>query len=85
MINADQFVGKLLTLCDGMRDREAVIQAMAESLDKKEFILNENDKPITDSNRARKVIEALYPGVISNLTQAGIILTETSEGNREAE
>lgn len=73
MINADQFVGKLLTLCDGTRDREAIIQAMAESLENKEFVLNENNKPITDPNRARKVIEALYPGVINNLSQAGII------------
>ena len=76
MIDADQFVGKLMTLCDGTRDREALINAMAESLEKKEFILNENNKPITDPDRARKVIETLYPGVINNLTQAGIILQE---------
>jgi len=76
MIDADQFVGKLITLCDGTRDREALINSMVESLDKKEFILNEDNKPMTDPDRARKVIEALYPGVINNLTQGGIILQE---------
>jgi methyltransferase-like protein/ubiquinone/menaquinone biosynthesis C-methylase UbiE len=81
MIDADQFVGKFITLCDGSRDREALIDAMAESLGKQEFILNENNKRITDSNRARKVIETIYSGVLSNLIQFGIILPGTSIEN----
>ena len=84
MIDADQFVGKFITLCDGTRDRAALIEAMAESLGKHEFILNENNKPIKDPDRARKVIETLYNGVLNNLIQAGIILPGTSEENEGA-
>ena len=84
MIDADQFVGKFITLCDGTRDRAALIEAMAESLGKHEFILNENNKPIKDPDRARKVIETLYNGVLNNLIQVGIILPGTSEENEGA-
>jgi len=74
MMNPDPFVGKFIALCDGTRDREALIEAMVAAVEKKEFQLNENNQPITDPSRARFVIERLYDGSLKNLGDLGILL-----------
>ena len=78
MLNADPYVAKLLTLCDGTRDKKALIDAMSASLEKKEYQLNENNQPITDAKRAKLVVEKLYEGSIQNLTQLGLLISKTS-------
>ncbi|NBS53046.1 MAG: methyltransferase domain-containing protein [Spartobacteria bacterium] len=78
MLNADPYVAKLLTLCDGARDKKTLIAAMVESLDKKEYQLNENNQPITDAKRAKLVVEKLYDGSIQNLTQLGLLVSKAS-------
>lgn len=81
MLNADTFVGKLITFCDGSRDRSALVEVMAESLGKKEYRLNENNQPIEDPERARFVIEKLYDGSIDNLRRLGVLVAAGSNGN----
>jgi methyltransferase-like protein len=74
MLNADPFVAKFITLCDGTRDQAGVISALAASLEKQEFQLNENNQPITDTDRAKFVIERLYDGTFKNLSDLGILM-----------
>lgn len=73
MLNSDPFVAKFITLCDGTRDREALINAMVEAHDKKEYQLNESNKPVTDPERARFIIERLYDGSLHNLKNLGLL------------
>jgi methyltransferase-like protein/ubiquinone/menaquinone biosynthesis C-methylase UbiE len=74
MLNTDPFVGKFISLCDGTRDRTALIDAMAEALGNKEFQLNENNQPVEDPERARFIIEKLYDGSVNNLRQLGLLV-----------
>jgi hypothetical protein len=76
MLNADQFVAKLVTLCDGTRDREALIEGIMQALEKKEFVLNENNQPITDTARLKVVVEQLYDGGVKNLQTLGLLLPQ---------
>jgi methyltransferase-like protein len=76
MLSADQFVAKLVSLCDGSRDREALIAGILQALEKKEFVLNENNQPITDAARLKVVVEQLYEGGIKNLQVLGLILPQ---------
>lgn len=78
MLTADQFVAKLVTLCDGSRDREAIIAALLEAVSKNEFVLNENSQPITDPTRLQTVVESLYAGAIQNLANSGIRIPDAA-------
>ncbi len=78
MLNSDPFVAKFITLCDGTRDREALIKAMVEAHDKKEYQLNEDNKPVTDSERARLIIERLFEGSLQNLENLGLLLPKAA-------
>jgi methyltransferase-like protein/ubiquinone/menaquinone biosynthesis C-methylase UbiE len=73
MLTADPFVSKFITLCDGTRDRDALIEAMVEAHNKKEYQLNENNQPVTDPERARFIIERLYDGSLQNLENLGLL------------
>ena len=72
MLKADQFVAKLVTLCDGSRDRAAIISGLIDAVEKKEFVLNENNQPISDSARLKVVVEGLYDGAVQNLANLGL-------------
>jgi len=74
MLNSDAFVSKLITLCDGSRDRAAIIAGMVAAVEAREFQLNENNQPITDPERAKFVIERLYDSAVQNLTNLGLLL-----------
>jgi SAM-dependent methyltransferase len=74
MLAADPFVTKFITVCDGTRDRTAIIDAMTEAVGNKEFQLNENNQPITDPERARFIIDQLYDGSLQNLRQLGLLM-----------
>jgi methyltransferase-like protein len=78
MLKPDQFVAKLITLCDGARDREALIAGIMQALEKKEFVLNENNQPITDTARLKVVVEQLYEGGIKNLHILGLLVPQAS-------
>jgi methyltransferase-like protein/2-polyprenyl-3-methyl-5-hydroxy-6-metoxy-1,4-benzoquinol methylase len=78
MLNADQFVAKLVTLCDGARDREAHIAGIIQALENKEFVLNENNQPITDAARLKVVVEQLYDGGVKNLQTLGLLVSQAS-------
>jgi SAM-dependent methyltransferase len=82
MLSADPFVGKLITFCDGTRDRTAIIDAMTESLLNKEYQLNENNTPVTEKERGRFLIEQLYEPSVQNLRQLGLLLP-SGNGNGE--
>ena len=73
-------MAKLITFCDGTRDRGAIIDALIESLHNKEYQLNENNQPIEDIERGRYVVERLYDGALENLGKLGV-LVPTSNGH----
>jgi len=73
MLTADPFVAKFITLCDGTRNREALIEAMVEAHNQKEYQLNENNQPVTDPERAKFIIERLYEGSLQNLENLGLL------------
>jgi len=75
MLAADPFVNKLISVCDGSRDRTAIIEAMTDAVAKKEFQLNENNQPVTDPERARFIIDKLYDGALQNLRQLGLLVS----------
>lgn len=81
MLNTDPFVGKFITFCDGTRDRSALIEAMTDALDKKEYQLNENNQPVTDPDRARFIIEKLYDGSLENLRRLGVVVASNGHQN----
>ena len=74
MLTTDPFISKLIGLCDGQRDRTAIIDAMTEAVGRREFQLNENNTPVEDPERARLIIEQLYDGSLQNLDQLGLLL-----------
>ena len=74
MHNFDPFIRKLITLCDGTRDRSALIEAMTASLSNGDYQLNENNQPITDPARSRFVIEQILDRSLENLCRLGIML-----------
>jgi len=84
MHNADAFIGKLITVCDGTRDRTAIIDAMTEAVRNKEFQLNENNQPVTDDERARFIIEQLYDGSLQNLRQLGLLVPQANGNGSHA-
>jgi hypothetical protein len=49
-----------------------------EALEKKEFVLNENNQPITDSKRLQAVVEGLYDGAVKNLQTLGLLVPRAS-------
>jgi hypothetical protein len=75
ILKADQFVAKLVTLCDGFRDRSVIISGLIEAVVKK-IVLNEINQPITDPSRLRTVVEGLYDGAVQNLAIFGIPISE---------
>jgi methyltransferase-like protein len=82
----DPFVSKLITVCDGTRDRSAVVDALVEAMTNQEFQLNENNQPVTDPERARFIIDNLYEGSVRNLSQLGILAaTEPGHGNGQVD
>ena len=82
MLNADAFVGKLITLCDGTRDRSALVDAMTDALKNREFQLNENNQPVQDPERARFIIDKLYDGSLGNLRQLGLLAPVAGNGSQ---
>jgi methyltransferase-like protein/SAM-dependent methyltransferase len=74
MFNPDALVRKFIVCCDGTRDRSALIEALTDALVKKEFRLNEDNRPVTDPARARFVLEQIYDSVLENLRSSGLLL-----------
>ncbi len=66
MLTTDSFVGKFLSLCDGTRDRTALLEALGESF--------ENNGPPADQDQAQPMIEELYDRSADTLRQLGILL-----------
>jgi methyltransferase-like protein/2-polyprenyl-3-methyl-5-hydroxy-6-metoxy-1,4-benzoquinol methylase len=75
MSASDPFVSKLITLCDGSRDRHAIIADIVAAIENKELLLAENNQAITDPSHAKFLVERLYDSSIQNLTKNGILLT----------
>jgi methyltransferase-like protein len=78
MLKADEFVAKLVTLADGNHDRGAIVAGLVEAVEKKEFVLNENNQPITDPDRLKVVIEGLYEGALRNLATLGLRISDAA-------
>lgn len=81
MLNTDPFIAKFISFCDGTKDRGAIIDALTESLKKKEYQLNENNQPIEDMERGRYIVEQLYEGSLQNLGKLGLVVPAASNGD----
>jgi hypothetical protein len=49
-----------------------------QALENKEFVLNENNQPITDTSRLKVVVEQLYDGGVKNLQTLGLLVPQAS-------
>lgn len=74
MNELNPFALKLVTLCDGSRDRQAIIAGLITAMENEEFVINENNQPITEPARLEFLIEHLYEEAIKNLINRGILL-----------
>lgn len=73
MLQPDPFVGKLITLCDGTRDRAAIIDALTEAMKNGEFQFQEHNQPVQDPERARFLIDKIYDGSLGKLRRIGLL------------
>jgi len=74
MLQPDPFVEKLIILCDGTRDREALIEALAEAVDKGEIHLQEHGWPVHDPKRVRTLTEKICDGSLEKLRRIGLLV-----------
>jgi methyltransferase-like protein/SAM-dependent methyltransferase len=74
MVTADQFIAMLITLCDGSRDRERIIDYIIAAVEKNEFTLNENNEPITDPLRLKIILKKLYDSSIEKILRLGLLI-----------
>lgn len=73
MLTPDPFINKFIAVCDGTRDRGAIIEALSAAVVAREFQLNENNQPIIEAGRANTIISHLYEGALKNLDQLGLL------------
>jgi hypothetical protein len=74
MHEPDPFLGKLIPLCDGTRDRAALVEAITEAAMNGELRLQEHGRPIADRERARLLLEKIYDGSVEKLRRIGIVM-----------
>jgi methyltransferase-like protein len=80
MVSTDPFVGKLITLCDGTRDREAIVREIAAAVEAGDFQLQENGQPVTAAARAAVIVGHLYEGSLANLAELGLLAPDAASG-----
>jgi hypothetical protein len=74
MHQPDPFVKKLIPLCDGTRDRAAIVEAITEAAMNGELRLQEHGHQIADRERARLLLETIYDGSVEKLRNIGILM-----------
>jgi len=70
---ADAFINKLLSLCDGSRDQDALLSAMVQAVENSELQLQENNKPVNDKGKIKLVISRLLAPGIQQLSEQGLL------------
>ena len=73
MLQPDPLVRILITLCDGTRDRTALIEGLAEAVNKGELHLQEHGWPVHDSKRVSSLLEKIYDGSLEKLQRIGLL------------
>ena len=76
MLQPDPLVRILITLCDGTRDRAALIEGLAEAVNKGELHLQEQGWPVQDPKRVRSLLEKIYDGSLEKLHLIGLLAGE---------
>ena len=74
MHQPDPFVKKLIPLCDGTRDRAAIVEAITEAAMNGELRLQEHGHQIAERERARLLLETIYDGSVEKLRHIGILM-----------
>lgn len=72
-LSADAFINKLLSLCDGSRDQEALLSELVGAVERSELQLHENNKPVSDKGRVKLVISRLLEPGIQQLAEQGLL------------
>ena len=74
MLQPDPFAAKLITVCDGTRDRAAIIDALTEAMKNGELQFQEHGQPIQDPERARSIIDKILDGSVEKLRRIGLLI-----------
>lgn len=74
MHEPDPLVGKLIPLCDGTRDRAALVEALTEAVGNGELRIQEHGRAVEDPERARALMEKIYDGSVEKLRRIGIVM-----------
>lgn len=73
MLQPDPFVRKLIALCDGTRDRAALIEDLAGAVNQGELQLQEHGWPVQDPGRVRFLIDKIYDRSLGKLRRIGLL------------
>lgn len=73
MLPSDPFANKLIQLCDGSNDTSALQLKLSAAAEAKEFVINENNKPIEDPIRLRETVSILLQSTLPRLNQLGLM------------
>jgi len=75
MLQPDPLVRILITLCDGTRDRAALIEDLAGAVNQGELQLQEHGWPVQDPGRVRTLIGKIFDGSLEKLHRIGLLKT----------
>ena len=76
MLQPDPLVRILIAMCDGTRDRTALIEGLAEAVNKGELHLQEHGWPVQEPKRVRSLLEKIYDGSLEKLRRIGLLAGE---------
>ena len=76
MLQPDPLVRILITLCDGTRDRAALIEGLAEAVNKGELHVQEQGWPVQEPKRVRSLLEKICDGSLEKLHRIGLLAGE---------
>ena len=82
-IRLDNFLRTFTGLCDGSRDREAIVSCMMDSFGKGAFQLGENNSRVSDPDRVRSLIKDRYDAIVRHLDGLGLLRPKVPVGLAE--
>lgn len=74
MLQPDPFLRELITLCDGTRDRAALVEGIAEAVERGKLQLQEHGWPVQDPQRVRSLLDQILDGSLEKLRRIGLLI-----------
>lgn len=74
MVQVDDFQRHLLTLLDGTRTQDQLVDALTGLITQGELVVYQSQRRITDAAEARRVAQDALPGALKGLARAALLL-----------